>query len=151
MGHPASEAMCLALKQRFYWRTMEADCRTCVKYCDACQRWRDKKLPLGRLGETQYYEESGQLFHTILVDCLGPYGGSGKKIKKHPDAPTPAATEGLDKANQAVVIMDEFTRFCKIYPQTRITSETICDCLTQWSDSYDIPEVIKSDTRKGGG
>ena len=48
MGHPASEAMCLALKQRFYWRTMEADCRTCMKYCDACQRWRDKKLPLGR-------------------------------------------------------------------------------------------------------
>ena len=131
MGHPSPNTMVQALRQRYYWRTMIADCARVVKFCSGCQRFKDTKLRLGKQGETQYTQDVGIPGKVLLIDALGPYGGHSK--------------EGARNKNQAIVIQDEFTRYIQIMPQEKIDSEAVVDSLEKWMHMLGCPSHIKTD------
>jgi len=101
------------LKRRYYWENMCRDCHLIHKYCDACQQFKAVAPRQGRVGHTQYILDSGTVGHTIIIDQAGPYGNK-----------TAATLRGN---RTALVVQDEFSRFCVPFPTNSVTSEFVID------------------------
>jgi len=131
MGHPSADTMYRMMLQRYHWDRMHYECKVYVKYCDACQIYKDPKPRMGQIGYTQLTTETGVPGYAVVMDVIGPYGATNQKT---------------DRGNRAaLVIQDEFTRFVRVYSTPKVDAEFVCGCLQQWAEYMGRPQHIKSD------
>jgi len=98
-----------------------------VRQCDLCQRAkpaRDTKVGLHTATPASYPLER------VFIDFMGPL------IR-------------TKRGNQAILVMDSFSKFVAFYPVRNVTSAIVCDILrSRYFTAYWVPKSIVSDNAK---
>ena len=122
-GHMGRRRTSFRVRQRFIWPGMYADVRAFCEGCTLCQR-RHRPSPAKRA--PMVTEMTSKPFQRIALDITEmPMSAKGNKY--------------------ALVIMDYFSKYVRIYPMADQTTETILDCLLDWVHDFGVPNRLHSD------
>ena len=131
LGHIAEGSLIKVLYERYWWPRLAQDCGHICSDCDKCQRFKDVKPPAGTVGQTQITETASEPMECLWLDYIGPYGSK--------DAHT-------GRGNKCVlIIMDDFTRWMKLYALPQQTSAETAACIEDFTANWGWPRTIKSD------
>ena len=122
-GHMGHRRTTLRVKQSFVWPGMYKDIKEYCRTCILCQR-RSKPTPSPRA--PMQTELATYPFERVAVDI------------------TEMATSV--KGNRyALVIMDYFSKYVRVYPMPDQKTETILDGVLDWVYDFGVPEKLHSD------
>ena len=111
------------VRQRFLWPGMFADIRRYCSTCDLCQR---RHRPAPKKRAPLVTEVTSQPFRRIAIDITEmPVSENGNRY--------------------AVVIMDYFSKYVRVYPVRRQDAETVTTVLLDWVYDMGVPDRIHSD------
>jgi transposase InsO family protein len=117
-AHPSEEKMLRYMKERVWWRKMEADVVKFVKTCHMCQLYR-----MGS-ADKPHVQTRRNAMDILSMDGVRAPG----------------------KAKYVLVILDEFTRYAEPYPITNQSERTISEIFfNQFITRYGVPEEIVTD------
>ena len=104
LGHPGVYKTTMYLRQHYYWKSMNRDIKQFVLSCDLCQRVKNPNIQM----ECQYnFVNSQEPNDLIAVDFYGPL---------------PRSSGGVE---YIFVVLDVFTKYVKLYPIKRATTEIV--------------------------
>lgn len=118
LGHPGVYKTAMYIRRFYFWRGMNNEIKKWVTSCDLCQRVKSPNIGMSGRYEMVESKEPGDL---VSVDFYGPL---------------PRSTGGVE---YIFVILDVFSKYIKLYPIKRETTEVI---LGKLFNSY-IPEMGK--------
>ena len=122
-GHLGRGRTTEKIRQHFLWPGMYADIRRYCTSCDLCQR---RHRPAPKQRAPMVTEVASQPFHRIAIDITEmPVSVNGNRY--------------------AVVIMDYFSKFVRVYPVRRQDAETVTTVLLDWVYDMGVPSKIHSD------
>lgn len=125
-GHMGQKRTTLRLRQRFTWPGMRRDVQRFCENCVVCQR---RHRPSPAPCAPMVTEIPSRPFERIAVDITEmPLSSKGNRY--------------------ALVIMDYFSKFVRIYPMTDQKVESVVEGLLDWVYDLGVPERIHSD--RGG-
>ena len=122
-GHLGVDRTMERVLRRCYWPRIYSDVRDYCESCTQCQR-RGRPTPLWR---APLQEEPLALpFERVALDITEmPMSSSGHRY--------------------ALVLMDYFTKWVKIYPMKDQTSESVAEGLLEWTYQHGVPKRLHSD------
>ncbi|MEL6816551.1 MAG: reverse transcriptase domain-containing protein, partial [Cyanobacteria bacterium J06598_3] len=122
-GHMGTLRTKLRVKQRFAWPGWDRDVVSFCEQCVTCQR---RLKPSRPMRAPMITEIMSRPFERIAMDVTEmPMSAKGNKY--------------------ALVIMDYFSKFVRIYPMPDQKTETIMEGLLDWVYDLGVPERIHSD------
>ncbi|CAH1954104.1 unnamed protein product [Acanthoscelides obtectus] len=123
LGHFGYKKILHHMRELFFWPKMAKNIRQVVTSCELCQK---TKISKGLQGTYNAIlpEKPGQL---LTVDLMGPL---------------PPSRGG---ATQLFVVVDNFTKFTKLYALRRATARSIVNKLERYFSEILTPEAVLSD------
>ena len=122
-GHMGRTRTSLRLKSHFIWPGMYRDVKNYCEECILCQR---RRRPNPKKRAPMVTEVMSRPFERIAIDITEmPHSLKGNKC--------------------ALVIMDYFTKFVRIYPMPDQKTETVLEALLDWVYDLGVPERLHSD------
>ena len=122
-GHMGQRRTSFRVRQRFVWPGMYADVRKFCEGCTLCQR-RSRPSPAKRA--PMVTETTSRPFERVAIDV------------------TEMSTSARGN-KYALVIMDYFSKYVRIYPMADQRTETVLDCLLGWVHDFGVPIQLHSD------
>ena len=122
-GHMGRRRTSFRVRQRFIWPGMYQDIRA---FCDACIPCQRRHRPSPAKRAPMVTETTSMPFERIAVDVT--------------EMPT-----SLKGNNCALVIMDYFSKYVRIYPMADQKTETILEGLLDWVHDFGVPDRLHSD------
>ena len=122
-GHMGQRRTSLRVRQRFIWPGMYKDVRDFCDACGLCQR-RHRPTPAKRA--PMVTEVTSRPFERIAADIT--------------EMPT-----SIKGNKHALVIMDYFSKYVRIYPIVDQKTETVLECLLDWVHDFGVPCRLHSD------
>lgn len=122
-GHLGTRRTTDRVLEKWYWPGAYGDVRVYCETCEACQR-RSRPVPARKA--VQVHEPVSSPFERVAMDITElPMSSKGHKF--------------------ALVVMDYFTKFVRIFPMKDQRAETVADCLMQWVCDFGVPERLHTD------
>ena len=122
-GHMGRRRTSFRVRQRFIWPGMYRDIR---EFCDGCIPCQRRQRPSPAKRAPMVTEATSRPFERIAVDVTE----------------MPVSVKGN---NCALVIMDYFSKYVRIYPMANQKTETILECLLDWVYDFGVPDRLHSD------
>jgi transposase InsO family protein len=116
------------IKPYFFWPKMDLDIKEYISECDICSR--AKWSPIGSAIPRKSLDSTERPFKRISLDYAGPFRQSALGNKYF------------------LVIVDDFSRFLKVYPTRDCTASTTVRCLQDLVANEGTPEEVLSDNGK---
>ena len=117
-GHMGAVKVIKALEEHMYIKDMNRRVRQCIRTCQICQMV--KCTNERKEGQMIPITSSGKL-EKVFVDICGPFPRSG----------------GRHQYKYLLIILDHYTKYIKLYPMNRATTQKILDLIIH---NY-VPEV----------
>lgn len=122
-GHLGRSRTTERVRQHFLWPGMYADIR---RYCGSCNLCQRRHRPAPRRRAPMVTQMTSRPFQRIAVDITEmPVSANGNRY--------------------AIVIMDYFSKFVRVYPTKRQDAETVTTALLDWVYDMGVPDKIHSD------
>lgn len=122
-GHMGRRRTTARVKARFVWPGMNEDVRRFCASCTQCQR---RHRPAPKRRAPLVTESTSQPFERIAMDITEmPLSSRGNRY--------------------ALVIMDYFSKFVRIFPMPNQKAETVMEALFHWVQELGVPERIHTD------
>lgn len=122
-GHMGRRRTIARVKARFVWPGMNEDVRSYCASCTQCQR-RCRPAPSRRAPLVT--EVTSRPFERVAMDITEmPLSSKGNKY--------------------ALVIMDYFSKYVRIYPMPNQKTETVMDAFLDWVQELGVPERLHTD------
>ena len=122
-GHMGYRRTIDRVMRRFYWPGAYAEVRDYCRSCELCQR-RQRPAPAARA--PLQTETVNHPFERVAMDITEmPQSSRGNRY--------------------ALVIMDYFSKYVKVYPMADQKAETVAECLLMWVYDHGVPERLHSD------
>ena len=122
-GHMGRRRTSFRVRQRFIWPGMYKDIR---EFCDGCILCQRRQRPSPAKRAPMVTETTSRPFERIAVDVTE----------------MPVSVKGN---NCALIIMDYFSKYVRIYPMANQKTETILECLLDWVYDFGVPDRLHSD------
>ena len=122
-GHLGRQRTSFRVRRRFIWPGMYGEIRAFCEGCTLCQR-RQRPAPAKRA--PMVTELTSKPFERIAADIT--------------EMPT-----SLRGNKCALVIMDYFSKYVRIYPMANQKTETVLEGLLDWVHDFGVPERLHSD------
>ena len=122
-GHLGQSRTTERVRRHFLWPGMYADIR---RYCSSCEQCQRRHRPAPKKRAPLVTEVTSRPFRRIAVDITEmPVSARGNRY--------------------AIVIMDYFSKFVRVYPAKRQDAETVTTVLLDWVYDMGVPDKIHSD------
>ena len=122
-GHLGRTRTTLRLKCHFIWPGMYKDVRN---YCDACVLCQRRHCPIPKKQAPLVTEVMSRPFERIALDITEmPNSAKGNKY--------------------ALVAMDYFSKYVRVYPMPDQKTETVLEALLDWVHDFGVPERLHTD------
>lgn len=124
-GHVGSKKCILAIRDFCFFKSMQTRIRSIVRTCDLCQR---TKISNTRIAGEMGCIMADEPLSRILVDLYGPL------------------PSGWNNVRYIFVVLDNFTRFVRLYPIKRATAVIVTNRMVEnYILTYGTPKCIVSD------
>ena len=139
--HPSHERTANEIKGFFYWRALAEFVKLAVQDCLICNFRRGSKYIPRPLGCQEQVSAPGIWVFADYFDVTAKTTKSGKK-RKSGDAPEE------ENVMAALLMMDRFSRFIRIFAVTKKNAKSTMDALLEWIREDGIPKVLSTDTAR---